>query len=302
MSFALVFAGQGTQHAAMLPWLREDAHVRSMCARLRIDDWRAAAADAEWTARNANAQTLLTGLALAAWHQVAGDLPPPAAVAGYSVGEVAAFSAAGVYGAETALDLARERAAAMDRCAANAPGGLLAVSVPSCKMIDDTCRRTGLAVAIRNGKGAFVLGGPEPALTLGEQALSALGARCTRLRIGVASHTPWMREAAQDFERTVSRVPFERPRVALFSNVADRIRDAGSARQALADQIAATVRWDECMDNLHARQVRCVLEVGPGSALARMWNERYPDVPARSCDEFRSAAGVARWVTEAGSP
>ena len=39
-----------------------------------------------------------------------------------------------------------------------------------------------------------------------------------------------------------------------------------------------------------------VLEIGPGQALARMWNERYPDVPARSCDEFRSAAGIANWV------
>jgi [acyl-carrier-protein] S-malonyltransferase len=286
----------------MLPWLRDDAILRSTCARLRIDDWRAAAADAEWTARNANAQVLLTGLALAAWHQVAGDLPPPTAVVGYSVGEIAAFSAAGVYGAETALDLAGERAAAMDRCAANAPGGLLAASVPSCRMIDDACRRTGLAVAIRNGQGAFVLGGPEAALNLGEQELSARGARCTRLRIQVASHTPWMRDAAQDFGRSLSRVPFEKPRAALFSNVADRIRDAGSAKQALADQIAATVRWDECMDNLHARQVRCVLEVGPGSALARMWNERYPDIPARSCDEFRSAAGVVRWVAGLGSP
>jgi len=296
MSFALIFAGQGTQHADMLPWLREDAIVRSMCARLRIDDWRAAAADTGWTERNANAQTLLTGLALAAWHQVAGDLPQPAAVAGYSVGELAAFSAAGVYGPETALDLAEERAAAMDRAAEGLAGGLLAVSVPSCRMIDETCRRAGLAVAIRNGQGAFVLGGPEASLRDAEQVLTAQGARCTRLRIGVASHTPWMRDAADDFGRRLSPLPFDRPRAVLFSNVADRIRDAQGAKQALAEQIAATVRWDECMDNLHARQPRCVLEVGPGSALARRWNERHPDVPARSCDEFRSAAGVARWV------
>jgi hypothetical protein len=27
-----------------------------------------------------------------------------------------------------------------------------------------------------------------------------------------------------------------------------------------------------------------------------MWNERYPHTPARSCDEFRSAAGVRHWL------
>jgi [acyl-carrier-protein] S-malonyltransferase len=29
-----------------------------------------------------------------------------------------------------------------------------------------------------------------------------------------------------------------------------------------------------------------------------LWTERYPDVPARSCDEFRSAAGVVKWVRD----
>jgi [acyl-carrier-protein] S-malonyltransferase len=36
------------------------------------------------TERNANAQMLLTGLALAAWHQLSAALPAPAAIAGYS--------------------------------------------------------------------------------------------------------------------------------------------------------------------------------------------------------------------------
>jgi [acyl-carrier-protein] S-malonyltransferase len=39
-----------------------------------------------------------------------------------------------------------------------------------------------------------------------------------------------------------------------------------------------------------------VLEVGPGAALASMWNRRFPDVPARSADEFRSADAVVDWV------
>jgi [acyl-carrier-protein] S-malonyltransferase len=42
--------------------------------------------------------------------------------------------------------------------------------------------------------------------------------------------------------------------------------------------------------------VGCVLEIGPGAALARMWNQRYPDVPARSADEFHSLSAVVRWI------
>jgi [acyl-carrier-protein] S-malonyltransferase len=105
-----------------------------------------------------------------------------------------------------------------------------------------------------------------------------------------------MREAADRFAQALADVPFESPRTLLFSNAGDRIRTAGAARTALAAQIAQTVRWDECMENIAARQVRCVLEIGPGQALTRMWNQRYPAIPARACDDFRSVAAIASWL------
>ncbi|MDR6538648.1 acyltransferase domain-containing protein [Variovorax soli] len=296
MSFALLFSGQGTQHPAMLPWLADDALVREMHARLRIDDWRRALADPGWAERNDNAQTLLTSLALAAWRQLAPLVPSPSAVAGYSVGELAAFSAAGVIDAATAAALAPLRAEAMDRCAARAPGGLLAVGGLPEPALERLRAESGLALAIRNGDQNVILGGPHAALDQAEARGLAAGAQCTRLRVNVASHTPWMREAAERFAVTLAELPFGAPRVVLFGNAGDRIRDASSARASLAAQIATTVRWDECMENVMARQVRCVLEVGPGHALARMWNQRYPAVPARACDDFRSAAAVAAWV------
>jgi [acyl-carrier-protein] S-malonyltransferase len=52
----------------------------------------------------------------------------------------------------------------------------------------------------------------------------------------------------------------------------------------------------ECMQWIAERRVACVLEVGPGSSLAKLWNESHPNVPARSIDEFRSAEAVIRWV------
>jgi [acyl-carrier-protein] S-malonyltransferase len=296
MSFALLFSGQGTQHPAMLPWLAEDALLHDMRSLLGVDDWRRCLEEPAWAARNINAQVLLTGLALAAWDQVAPAVPPPAAVAGYSVGELAAFSAAGVFDAATALALAPRRAQAMDQCAAGTAGGMLAVSGLGEQALDRLLADTGLALAIRNGVESVVLGGPVAALDRAEPLAARQGAQCKRLRVNVASHTPWMRDAAARFRATLDDVPFQRPRTALFTNAADRVGDAAAARDALAAQLSRTVRWDECMEGIHARQVRCVLEVGPGQALARMWNQRYPDVPARACDDFRSAGAVAAWV------
>jgi [acyl-carrier-protein] S-malonyltransferase len=185
------------------------------------------------------------------------------------------------------------------RCAG--PGGLLAVSGLGETRLERLLAATGVAIAIRNGIESVILGGSHAALDEAERMASLDGAQCTRLRISVASHTPLMREAAQSFSRTLASVSFHAPQTVLFSNVGDRIRDAASARVALAAQIDSTVRWDECMENVAARQVACVLEVGPGQALARMWNQRYPTVPARACDDFRSAAAIAAWLNSQSS-
>lgn len=302
MSFALLFSGQGTQHPGMLPWLADDAIVRNTCARLGVDDWRASLADPAWAQRNRNAQTLLTGLALAAWNQLATTVASPAAVAGYSVGELAAFSAAGVIDADAAASLAALRAEAMDRCAVQAPGGLLAVSGLAETRLEPLLLETGVALAIRNGIESVIVGGPHAALGEAERIASRHGAQCTRLRIDVASHTPWMREAAASFSQALANVTFHTPQSVLFSNARDRIKDARAARVALAAQIDSTVHWDECMENIAARQVSCVLEVGPGQALARMWNQRYPAIAARACDDFRSAAAIAAWLNSQSNP
>lgn len=296
MSFALLFSGQGMQHPGMLPWLGEDALTRAVSDCLGVAHWRECLADPARAQRNAVAQPLLAGIALSAWRQLSPLVGAPAAVAGYSVGELPAFSAAGVLEPACVVELAAQRAAVMDRCALQAPGGLVAVSGLAAGALQALLAATGLAVAIRNGEDSVILGGPVQALDQAEHLAQAQGAHCTRLGVQVASHTPWMQGAAQAFSQALAAQAMRAPATLLFANAQERVRDAADARLALSAQIATTVRWDECMDSIAARQVGCVLEVGPGQALARMWNQRHLHIPARSCDEFRSLAAIAGWL------
>ena len=306
MTLALLFPGQGTQHPEMLPWLETDPLAAPVLALLSAEigaDWRTRLQDPAWASDNRNAQILLTGSGIGAWQCLAPLLPAPAVIAGYSVGELPAFCAAGVFDAATALHLARRRALAMDAAVHGLDTGLLAVQgLASAAAIDEVCRQHSLALAIRMGADRALLGGLDPDLRRAEAELTAAGARCNRLPVRVASHTPWMHAAAQTFGQDLAAAAIAPPRATLVCN-----RDAGTRRQpaalraALAEQIDHTVHWDACMDAVAERGVRCVLEVGPGNTLARLWNERFPELQARSADEFRSAAAVARWVrTQAG--
>lgn len=55
------------------------------------------------------------------------------------------------------------------------------------------------------------------------------------------------------------------------------------------------------MASLKEEGVHCVLEVGPGSSLSKLWNAAHPDIPARSIDEFSQPQGVIAWVKALGT-
>jgi [acyl-carrier-protein] S-malonyltransferase len=295
MGWALIFSGQGLQHPGMLPWLQRDEIITSLETVLGAD-WRDRLSDPEVARNNRRAQVLLTATSCAAWAQLQALVEPPAIVAGYSVGEMAAFAAAGVFDAPTAIALAGQRADAMDEAARFTDTGLLGVTGASEGGPEDLCARFDLDMAIRIDPASAVLGGQRRDLDAAAADASARGWRCTPLNIAMASHTRWMTAAVSAFDQVLAGVEVHRPSLALISNAKGRVRDAPTARLALSSQIAQTVRWDDCMDAIAAQRVSAVLEIGPGQALARMWQDRHAEVPARSADEFRSAPAIAAWL------
>ena len=300
MSVALLFPGQGTQHEAMLPWLEAAAPARPVLDHLDAAlgaDWRARLADAGWSQSNAVAQALVTGSSVAAWAALAAGLPRVVAVAGYSVGELAACVAAGMLDAGDAMTLAARRAAAMDACAGDVEAGLLGLSNVDEADVDAACARWGLEVAIRTGARRCIVGGPTAALAQAATHLAALGVKTTPLGVRVASHTRAMRAAVPAVARALADAHWRAPRAAWVAGITGTVlREPAEVRRVLAEQVATTVRWDACMDAVAERRPDAVLEVGPGTTLARLWRERHPAVDVRSCDEFASAEEVLTWA------
>jgi [acyl-carrier-protein] S-malonyltransferase len=299
MSYAVLFSGQGTQGPGMLPWLESEPASRPALAVMADaigSDWRAGLEDAQQRSRNAYAQPLITGTALAAWAALAAALNrPPAAIAGYSVGELAAYACAGVFTAQTAIALSVQRAALMDAAVAGVDTGLLSVSgLPVAQVFQ---AQPALECAIEISADQAIYAGEAAALTAAAEVLTAQGALCKRLDVRVASHSHWMASAAKGFATQLEAMPFARPHAALVMNASGAsTRDPQTLRRALSAQIDHTVQWAACMDALAEQGVACVIEVGAGSTLSKMWNQRHPDIPARALDEFRDVAGAARWI------
>lgn len=298
MSYALLFSGQGTQHAQMLPWLDGVPAVQEALdglARALGGPWRSRLEGSACRSSNAIAQPLIVGTALAAWQALQGLLPqPPQAVAGYSVGELAAFAAAGAYAPAEALALAQQRAQLMDCAVAGHNTGLLAIAAITEAEVLAACPE--LECAIRIASDSNVFGGAGAALMQAERTLKRR-ARFKRIRVKLASHTSWMRRASHAFAQHVDAVGVRAPQCPVALNASGRTtRDARALASGLAAQVAQTVQWGSCMAAIAERRPACVLEIGGGQALARMWTARHAPIPARSLDEFESVEAAADWL------
>src|SRR5471032_1200630 len=115
--------GQGDQHAQMFDLARGDAHAAALLDSLDLPSF---ASDPALMFSNRAAQQLIVASGLATWRAIRDHAPVPALVAGYSVGELAAYGVAGALGAADVVQLADIRARAMDACGQAHPGQALA--------------------------------------------------------------------------------------------------------------------------------------------------------------------------------
>jgi len=300
VSYALVFAGQGNQYPQMMPWLTVEQNPSAALLEMeRVVGaaWRTTLENQALRSKGGFAQPLVVGTALAAWALLKPLLPrTPTVVVGYSVGELAAFASAGVISVETAMGLATRRADWMDRSVrGDSSSGLMSISGLPVRSVLEQFPRLHCAILIDFDHAIF--GALSGDLDQAQTELAGTSALCKRLAIDVASHTPLMAAASEGFSEVLNAVSFYPPEFPIVLNArATLSRRVSELKTALGAQLCMTIDWAACMDAIAERGVHCVLEIGPNSALASLWNRRHPTIPARSIEEFKNPRGAAAWV------
>jgi [acyl-carrier-protein] S-malonyltransferase len=303
---AILCSGQGYQGAGMFDLLADapEADPVFKAAKLVLDgrDPRDLVHQASNEALHADraGQILCCTQAMAAWAVVGGKVHRPLVVAGYSVGELAAWGVAGLLNYEEVLDLAVRRATAMD-AATTEQSGLVAIHGLKRNALDAICRAHGAYIAIINGAEQMLVGGTSESLAAVIRDARVHGARrTTTLPVTVPSHTPLLADASHGFRKALAEadLPAEMPSgVRLLSGIdGDAVFDVGAGADKLARQIQQTVDWAACMQSCRAADVTKVVELGPGGALAHMMHEFMPDCDVHSLSEFHSLSGFERWM------
>jgi [acyl-carrier-protein] S-malonyltransferase len=302
---AILCSGQGAQHSAMFDLFTGSPELEPIFTaaseQLGQDPRRMvheAASAALFT--NRTAQILCCTQALAAFAALSRDRSWQCVIAGYSVGELAAWGCAGTLDPAATIVLADRRATMMD-AATPKDCGLSAVTGLRRAQLEPILKRHGAYVAIVNGTDSFVIGGQIIALeACCEEAVAAGASRTIRLRVAVPSHPPLLGEAAQAFRIALREAAPRAPpaRTRLLSGIDGApIREIEAGCDKLASQISMTVNWAACLESCRAAGAERALELGPGTALSRMAAPLFRDGYTRAVDEFRTLAGIRDWLS-----
>lgn len=301
----LLAPGQGAQTPRMLaPWLKDPERHRliqnwSERAGLDLVALGTTAGRSE-IARTENAQPLLVASALLAGLPVIDALVDAgtacAAVAGHSVGELAAAALGGALDPTDAVHLAAVRGRAMATACDVTDGSMAAVLGGDAEYVTAAIEAAGLTVANHNGPGQLVAAGPTDAIDAFVAAPPA-GSAVRRLQVAGAFHSPAMESAVDAFADEIASVTVRDADIPVVSNADGSFVSSGTElRELLVRQITAPVRWDRCLDTLHAAHISSAICLPPADVLAGISTRTFPSA---TVVRISSPRDIARLATKA---
>ena len=279
MKLGFLYAGQGSQHPGMGADLYERfptfrAVLDSAAARVDFDLKEVSFIDAKGVLNQTRyTQPCMVAFAAGMTALLAERGIVPAAAAGLSLGEYSALHAAGVFDADTAVELVAFRGKAMEDAAAGRPSAMVAVLGLDRAALQEACdeasARGCVVIANYNCPGQLVIGGDQAAVDKAAALAAQAGARrCLPLKVSGPFHTALMQpagDALREKFKTVSFAPMQCP---VLFNCLGREKDAADMIPSLLErQVHSAVRWEDTVRRLAELGVDTAIEIGPGKAL-----------------------------------
>jgi [acyl-carrier-protein] S-malonyltransferase len=228
--------------------------------------------------RTANTQPAVLAVSMAAHEAFSTRLPGvrPVLVAGHSLGEYSALTAAGAIGLSDAMRVVRRRGMLMQEAVPEGVGAMAAVIGLDSRVVEDACLSLSgeeggvVSAANFNSPAQTVVSGEREMVEQLTSRLRALGARrVLPLPVSAPFHCALMSPVTPVLEEVLGEIRLQAPTVPLVSNVeATPVSDPDLIRALLVKQVVSPVRWVEVVQALVAAGVTDVVELGPGKVLS----------------------------------
>ncbi len=296
MALALLFSGQGAQKVGM----GKSLYDQSPAARAVFDEadrvlgWSLTklcfeGPDTELTQTKVCQPALFVhGMAVLAALKEAGKLPEVKYALGLSLGEITAYTAAGVFDFGTGLRVVAERGRLMQVACEQSKGGMAAIVGEERAKVAELCAEFDIEAANFNAPGQIIVSGDKTKVDAAVAAAKERGwKKVMPLNVAGAYHSRLMEPARAAFAEFLKTVPFAAPKYTVFTNTTGQaISQPDDLRAALVKQVVSSVLWEDCMRSASAAGATEYWELGVGGVLAGLVRRIDKSWPAKSYSEF----------------
>ena len=315
--YAFLFPGQGSQAVGMLNDFALDAQLGKIIYQADSALQGASHADVQTlssliasgpaeqlslTVNTQPAMLLAAYIAYKAWVNAGG--PSPCAMAGHSLGEYTALTAAGAFDLDDALRLVRIRAAAMQAAVPVGVGGMAVILGLSAEQVRSVCSEVSqtsneIVEAVNfNEPSQIVIAGHSRAVGLACEAAKAAGAkRALLLQVSAPFHSSLLKPAGDVLQATLGDYldagKISSPLTPVVNNIDVQMpTDVKAIADALVRQSYGPVRWVEVVEQLGQMGVTHCIEFGPGKVLTGLCKRINPDLQAFAVFDRASLSSV----------
>lgn len=278
---AFVFPGQGAQSVGMMTaWGEHQNLVNDIYARaseaLGYDLWELVSnGPVERLNQTEVTQPALLCAGVACWQiaRLYSAIPGASVLAGHSFGEYTALVCSNSLALDSAVQLVAKRGQLMQSAVGAGVGSMAAIIGLSDEVVIKACARveTGVVEATNfNAPGQVVIAGHKASVEAAMEHARELGAkRVLPLAVSVPSHCSLMEGAADQLFEALQATSFNMPEIPVIHNQnAGIAQSVDEIKQLLRKQLYQPVRWSDCVREMHAQGIECLVECGPGRVLS----------------------------------
>lgn len=290
---AFVFPGQGAQYTGMGAELcacskaAKDVFVMADGIRAGTSAQCFNAGKEELT-RTANTQPCVFCVSLAAAESLreAGVLPE--AVAGFSLGEIAALTFAGAFLPRDGFAFVCKRARHMQEAAQKTDCAMAAVLKLSNAKVEELCGAFENVYPVNyNCPGQLVAAGGKSRLPAFCGAVKAAGGKTVLLPVGGGFHSPFMNESSEAIRRELDSFLVSLPEIPVYANRTAQPY-GGDMKALISEQVKSPVLWQETVENMVKDGFDTFIEAGPGKTLCGLIRKTAPDVRTYNVEDRKS--------------
>ena len=290
---AFVFSGQGDQFPGMGKDLADKypsaKAVFDMCDGIRPGTSEQCFNGTEEELKETkNTQPCLFAMELAAANVLFDKGVKPEALAGFSLGEVTAATAAGIFDNETGFRIVCKRGELMQTEAEKFDTSMAAVVKLTPEQVQDVCAKYSDVYPVNfNCPGQITVSGLASQMKDFSADVKAAGGRALPLKLKGAFHSPFMNAASEAFRVELENAKINKGNITLYSDLTS-MPYTDDVAELLSKQICSPVLWEKIVRNMIADGFDTFIEIGPGRTLTNMIKKISADVKAQTVEEYLS--------------